>query len=392
MKTEDVQTILSSFLSRPPCRSGLRLRSEPELGRILDASRQTVRRAIDGLVEQGYLTRKHGSGTYIRKAFPLEDAPETKLVRQLTHAIPDQIFIEDMENTRHRPETKGHCLRIGISVDSALTTHTNQCIYNGARSRLEALGHVPVNYSQYNYSVDSGMKSIEALAAELSTERCDGYLIENWWADRFEQAFRMIFPNGGIPPITYFWPGSCTDIREPLVQLDSDDAVRRAVRILYEQGCRRIAIMSLDWKRKDLAAEQRCYFSAINEYDLDYRGAFSSFGYANPTMQDEFDRLWQGDDRPDGLYVAEDHFLPEVAEWLAAQRIVPGRDLKIITLSNKGGFLPASIDWSCLEFNPFEVGVFAVEAMIRSINSAGGEMCSFSHQAAWKPGRTHLSQ
>ena len=44
-----------------------KLPSERELSRELEISRMTVRRAITELVNEGLLTRRHGSGTYVAK-------------------------------------------------------------------------------------------------------------------------------------------------------------------------------------------------------------------------------------------------------------------------------------------------------------------------------------
>jgi GntR family transcriptional regulator len=44
---------------------GAKLPSEQELARHFDVSRLTVREAVGGLVEAGYVTRRQGSGTYV---------------------------------------------------------------------------------------------------------------------------------------------------------------------------------------------------------------------------------------------------------------------------------------------------------------------------------------
>lgn len=45
---------------------GAQIPTEPELGRIFDVSRITVRKAIDALVREGWLVRRQGRGTYAR--------------------------------------------------------------------------------------------------------------------------------------------------------------------------------------------------------------------------------------------------------------------------------------------------------------------------------------
>ena len=47
---------------------GDKLPNENEIGERFGVSRATVREAVLGLLEAGYLTRRHGSGTYVTKA------------------------------------------------------------------------------------------------------------------------------------------------------------------------------------------------------------------------------------------------------------------------------------------------------------------------------------
>lgn len=44
---------------------GERMPSEPELARLMEVSRSSVRAAITVLEEEGYVSRRHGSGTYL---------------------------------------------------------------------------------------------------------------------------------------------------------------------------------------------------------------------------------------------------------------------------------------------------------------------------------------
>lgn len=51
-------------------RVGDSIPSERELSRQLGVSRMTLRRAVDELVKEGYLVRRHGSGTYVARPKP----------------------------------------------------------------------------------------------------------------------------------------------------------------------------------------------------------------------------------------------------------------------------------------------------------------------------------
>jgi GntR family transcriptional regulator len=54
--------------------AGEKLPNEDELAERSGVSRATVREAVGGLVEAGYLTRRHGSGTYVAGTLPRRHA------------------------------------------------------------------------------------------------------------------------------------------------------------------------------------------------------------------------------------------------------------------------------------------------------------------------------
>jgi GntR family transcriptional regulator len=54
--------------------SGVKLPNEDELAERSGVSRATVREAVGGLVEAGYLTRRHGAGTFVAGTLPRRHA------------------------------------------------------------------------------------------------------------------------------------------------------------------------------------------------------------------------------------------------------------------------------------------------------------------------------
>ncbi len=58
---------------------GVKLPNEDELAERAGVSRATVREAVGGLVEAGYLTRRHGSGTYVTATPPRRHALDTSV-------------------------------------------------------------------------------------------------------------------------------------------------------------------------------------------------------------------------------------------------------------------------------------------------------------------------
>jgi GntR family transcriptional regulator len=83
------QGLLEDLMSGrlPP---GAKLPNENEIGDRFGVSRATVREAVLGLMEAGYLTRRHGSGTYVTKAPRSRHALDTtvsytEMIREAGH-------------------------------------------------------------------------------------------------------------------------------------------------------------------------------------------------------------------------------------------------------------------------------------------------------------------
>ena len=64
---------------------GAKIPPEPELQRTYNASRGTVRRAVDELARQGYVVKKPGKGTFVRSTSPILQKSElASFTQQLT--------------------------------------------------------------------------------------------------------------------------------------------------------------------------------------------------------------------------------------------------------------------------------------------------------------------
>jgi GntR family transcriptional regulator len=64
---------------------GTKIPPEPELQETYNVSRGTVRRAVDELVRQGYVAKKHGKGTFVRSTSPILQKSElASFTQQLT--------------------------------------------------------------------------------------------------------------------------------------------------------------------------------------------------------------------------------------------------------------------------------------------------------------------
>lgn len=390
MKKEELILVFEYLLSRGPCRNGIQLRSEPELGRIFNENRQKIRRVLDDFVERGFIFRKHGSGTFVRKAFPAAEAPEATAVARLIRISPEQIFLLTPRASKSpHPDRTEQSLRIGIPNDIRFLMWTDNVIFEAARSRIEFLGHVAVPYEQYNLGLEN-FKSPEQLAEEFRLNRCDGYLFESLWYENMQEALHLAFGKTEVPAI-YFWPGSTPVNCQPLIQIDTDEAVRRAVDLFAGFGYRRIALINMEDSAHPALPERVIYQRQIAAHRFDYEEVVTLVGPIGSGLANSLDALFERHP-PDAVYIADDHYLPVFQRWLEQRGIEPGRDLGIIALSNAQVENVVPAEWSRLEFDPAQVGLFAVDHLVRTINSPNALLCNFSHQATWKPGISTVEQ
>jgi GntR family transcriptional regulator len=100
--------------------------SERQLSADFGVSRLTVRAALDDLVREGYLVRRHGSGTFVS---------EPKIAQELTMTS----FTDDMRSRGLRPESKTLDLRIvpaGARLGRLLRVSPSEPVLVADRLRL----------------------------------------------------------------------------------------------------------------------------------------------------------------------------------------------------------------------------------------------------------------
>lgn len=95
--------------------------TEPELSEIYSVSRITVRRAVNELCEEGYLVKRQGKGTYVRRS-----KIHRKIISKVTMSFSDVCKENGMKhsvkviNCQHVPARRDECLFLDIPSDSPL--------------------------------------------------------------------------------------------------------------------------------------------------------------------------------------------------------------------------------------------------------------------------------
>lgn len=370
-------------LALPPSRAGLRLRAERELAERLQIGRKLVRRSLDLLVEEGILVRRHGSGTYVRRVPRIENPRDVADAVDTAHLFNEQE--SDSEPAPLQPTAAQKCLHLELWSGFHRTTATNKKILESMAERTEELGHMLTVHSIIQ-NEDKPL-ALEQLAARLRAGPGDGYLVTAQLADLYEQAYRMAF-GPATKPVVFVAPGSQAMDHEPMVFMDTDEAIRRALRTLNANGFSRIGILVIHSPLRHGNRDAGVYEHAMADLGLAYRGV----EFCQRTPEDGYAamlRLIDREDRPDALYVTNDEILSGVARAMEERKMVAGRDMGVITLANRQRRELHAQAWSRMEFDPTIVGKTAVDSLVRAIQTAGEEVLSSAHLARWRPGDTH---
>jgi DNA-binding LacI/PurR family transcriptional regulator len=377
---ENIRSYLESMLSQPPTMVGLRLRPELDLAKMFGVSRWQIRGCVDNLIEKGILARQRGSGTYVCRipegGKPISSEKFSRIQRYSLFA--------DLETTgmpggyiSRGPTTRLHLAYLG-DLNDVGTTY--QMMLSGIMERANQLGH-----HMLIQSITKGpgeMLSVEEIVSRLKDARCDGYIVDEYWPDRFSDALEP----SGVP--TIYWR-TCNPIhREPVVMNELEESLERAIHILAQEGWERIALIGLDVPSYPKKNVQDTYERAMQSVGLDYRRCAFSDVAVNKSME-LTEQLLKSDNAPDAIYVLDDFVMNGVAAGLERNGIIPGRDIGLITLSNYGLPLPGGRQWSCMEFDPKLAGNLLVENLVRAIQTQERRGRNMVIRATWKSGQTH---
>jgi DNA-binding LacI/PurR family transcriptional regulator len=389
---EMLSQALEKALSQPPAEAGMRLKSSRQLAKLLGTDHMTVQRAYDRLIADGILAQRHGSGTYLRKVTRLPGA-EAMLARV---KVGDKCFSANelfarpsRENSRRQMPVQQQQLHLEFwghvkPREQHPVAKSSRSILDGIVARARQTGH---RITLHDFLSDLGQADVlEELRQRLRRTPGDGYIVESHQAHFFQQAFGR-----DLPPCVYIFTGKAMADCEPIIRLDQDEALVRGLRLLAGQGAQRIGLFGLGqtWRTEQ---EQHLYAATLADLGLTYRAAEFPLLHDSESIRAAVARLFSSSAPPEAVYCADDVLLHDLIPAFAAKGIRPGRNLALITMANVGNPLPRGYNWSRLEFSPVQVGRLVVDSLVQDIQTAGEELCSFSHQAAWKPGDTHRSQ
>lgn len=378
----DLAKMVYECLSRPPSRVGCRMRPERELAQAFGISRRKVREAVENLVEAQILVREQGSGVYVRKVPPPVPDAEGEGVTF------ESLFVVE-ENGERRPRLQlppdKRALALEVWWKTAFNNQTADLFRQGLLDQAASLGHT-LRFNELP-SGEAAEDVASKILAEVGKRHCDGYIIHVPFVYACDYIDSLL-----SAPVMYVSTGLQPLRHQPMIRFDGNEAIHRAVELLAGQGYRRIGVLGFRPDHEISGGDTRkarSYQAAIEELGLGFE-RFEDVPMTPARVREALHRLLQGKPSCDALYLTDDHLLHMAMPIITELGFTPGENLGMIVLSNRGISLPEGHEWSRMEFDPYNNGKLAIQCLIRSVESAGEEMLSFSHHPAWRPGRTHL--
>lgn len=390
MEAKEITGALMYALSTPTSKIGKRLLSEPDLAELFAVGRHTVRQSVDTLVRNGVLARRKGSGTFVKHIPSREDLKEVCKFFEDGSLLPKDLFAEcagavfegkKMSHPTNKTITIGYWsdLQVSPRTSQIFLPHLVKCIAETGNS-LHL--HSVVQEANSPYSID---KLIELLRNSPS----DAYVLESRWADLLVEAL------GKTQCPRLITCGSFSDARNlPLVMVDTHAAICQAVKIFKEQGFTRIGMIGFgDITGHSWQSEVQIYKTAMFSEDLTYSAYQNSDASISSSMA-AVRHLLSRNDPPEAIYVADDYVMMGVAEALAMDGIVPGRDLAIITLDNKGCNLLENhkFQWSRMQICGEHRASLVVDILVNAVRNKKTLDGIYAIYPSWIQGATHFKK
>lgn len=399
MKYSSCSVIVQSLraaLAQPSVRVGQRLLSERKLALRLNVTHNQMRKSLLDLVDEGVLTQKRGSGTFVKRVPDLStiaDKPAHDEVHG-RYGVPDihphqilHLHGQSSESEDGMSAQLTTSYDIGLWWDNLIVmTPLQQFILQGMILRTESLGHRlsvhPMTPSHSREPLDS-----QTLRQRVMAHRNDGYLCIGW----SESEFSRFLTEELESPVIFFNTDGQRLIASPNIVFDTHNATQHAVKRLQNSGCKNIWDIQLNIAKESPTSQGR-YVSpsdthswlSLNVFDTPSVSRLVSQWLAQTTAADPH--------RPvDGIYVADDHMLEGVVAALRSAGRMPGRDVAVISMANEGLPQPWPVGrWSQLRFDPRQLGTLAVDMLVRHINDPKAHITSIALRADWVPEQSHL--
>lgn len=292
IKSEIKNNILEGIYS-----IGSKIPSESEFQKTYDVSRHTIRLAFSELVNEGYLMKKQGSGTYVHDGYLNDNKKSNKTIAVITTYVSDYIFPSIIRGIEDELSQEQYSLMLS-------STHNN---------------------------VDKEKISLE----RMLHQNVDGIIIEptksNLLNPNLNYYLKIIQKK--IPLLMLHAKYDELDV--PAITMDDCKAGKIAADHLIDLGHERIAIIT---KSDDHQGKKRLkgYVNALNERDLSFESQHI-MTYETETIDELPDRIQKvigGPSSPTAFVCYND----QIAVLLIKKLLVMGKkvpdDISVVSIDN----------------------------------------------------------
>jgi len=377
-------------LSLPPSRAEMPIKSEPVLARMLGLKRPTVRKAIDRLVEEGILIRRNGSGTYVRKVASTGDASAV----HATSMMDGESLFDVVKERQQRcaPLNKDKKFEIGTVINwtGQSLSGVYKRIYDGLIARGEEIGaHINIHPLAVLSRSQATKERVRELLAE---DQFDGLIVSS----KDEVVLDVLSEQTHRPVVYLDFANRDWNLRldlHPMISFDLRYAMISALKRFFAVGHQRIALVGFSYGGKngtvDEEEDQLLYEYAMKRLGLQYRQAVF-IGTDEEKKRACLEQMMTGPNAPTAVYFCDDVALIHAYPVLRDLGCKPGKDVAVITHSNKGVALPAGVDWSRMEFAPLQVATLTLDVIVAEMKSTLPDIVSLAHKPTWIAGTSHV--
>lgn len=311
--------VLRDFKGLP---RGAKLDSMRALAGRYDVSLVTVREALLLLEGSGWLELRHGSGCYVARPLPVDRHTAILVELDILRTNTSPFFLRIVNRLRRMLSDRGQPFRLHIGFATELEHGRGDPTCHGFMEDLEN-DHV------------SGVLAVATLP---------------------KQQFIMPLRKQGIPIIGMDFPRSGFDAT---VCLDYGGMLRLGAETLIAQGCRRLAMAGGGYLDPEDAKPLDDFEKAIRQAGLVPHGEWVRTALS-PTHRgagwDDFHEIWGArDEKPDGLFVADNMLLADVDLAIRALKIDVPRELKVVVATSRQFEHRVSFPFVRLENDPEEL-------------------------------------
>lgn len=374
---------ICAILAKPPVKAEMRLLPERELGQRLGLGFKCVHRALEMLTSAGILSKRHGSGNYVRKIPDIMPNAISSLT--VTDIFPPS-ELQENEPARLTSLPEQQRLKIQLWSGFHLPGSENMSLWRKIQEHITLAGHEITPKSVFDAA--GNPLTVQEFARQLQEDPADGYLVSSPLSTTFQEACRQTF-DGKLPKTVFISLWSHNFQAEPSVRQDGFNAICRAIQLLADQGMQRIAFLGYDSTYHAGEVDYLSYDFAMRLQHLDYRCGTTvpwQKGVAGKAISEMLNKA----EPPEAIFVADDHLVAEVDAALKHKNRRLGRDFAGITISNKDAGNTVNHQWTSIEMNKDLLGPLAVDALLKSLLVAGSEVRSIALLGMWRFSDTHM--